>query len=261
MNADWPQPVSPPWPAGVRALTTNRQGPDGRWGPGLGGWNLAAHVGDRQATVTANRTTLRASIGVQRIQWLTQVHGTRCLAADAATTVAAPEADAAWTCEAGLALAVLTADCVPVVLGHRRGTLVAVAHGGWRGLVSGVLERLVAALPAAPEDLVAWLGPAIGPAAYEVGEEVASAVRALPDGDALAGACLRRGRPGRHYLDLFTLSECLLRRAGVPLVSTEALCTFSDRRFFSYRRDGATGRMATLAWRPAQRQRSADRGI
>ncbi len=158
----------------------------------------------------------------------------------------APEADAAWTREPNLALAVLTADCVPVVIAHRQAALVAVAHGGWRGLVAGVLQKLVAEVPAAPEDLVAWLGPAIGVAAYEVGEDVAAAVAGALGEE--AGACLRPGRPGKSHLDMYALSKRLLYRAGVGTVVTDALCTYSDQRFFSFRRDGATGRMATLAW-------------
>lgn len=182
------------------------------------------------------------------VQWLTQVHGSRCMEARRGTLAIRPSADAAWTSERGLALAVVTADCVPAVICDRAGTVVGVAHGGWRGLVGGVLETLVAALPVPPGDLVAWLGPAIGPGAYEVGEDVASAVTGLADGARLAAECLRAGAPGKHYLDLFTLSERLLVQAGVGEVTSERLCTFSDRRFYSFRRDGTTGRMATLGW-------------
>ena len=182
------------------------------------------------------------------VQRLIQVHGNRCIEARWETVGERPEADAAWTRARGMAVRVVTADCVPAVICDRAATVVGVAHGGWRGLVSGVLEALVDALPVAPGELIAWLGPAIGPAAYEVGHDVVSAVCGLADGERLAAACLRPGTPGKHYLDLFTLSERLLERAGVGEVSTERLCTYSDRRFYSYRRDGTTGRMATFGW-------------
>ena len=219
-------PAVPPWPRDVRAFTTTG----------------TAAQGLRDLEI--------APTGLRGVQWLVQVHGTRCVEARADTLATVPEADAAWTREHDLAVAVRTADCVPAVVCDRDASLVGVAHGGWRGLTGGVLENLVAALPAPPQDLIAWLGPAIGPKAYEVGEDVAAAVAALPDGARLAAACLRSGRPGKHYLDLFTLSERLLERAGVTKVLTDRLCTYSDPRFFSFRRDGTTGRMATVAWLP-----------
>jgi hypothetical protein len=245
---EWVEPSPAAWPAGVHALTTTRRGPDGRYGPGLNGWNLADHVNDDPTAVAANRRLLAAHTGVDRVQWLTQVHGSRCVEARQDTAASVPQADAAWTRERGLGLAVLTADCVPVVVCDRQATLLGVAHGGWRGLVSGVLGNLLNVLPASPQDLMAWLGPAIGPTAYQVGGEVAAAVTALPDGEQLARACLRPGGPGRHYLDLFTLTQQLLEKAGVATVISDRLCTYTDQRFFSYRRDGNTGRMVTLAW-------------
>lgn len=251
MSAEPEQPgVGPPaahWPAGVGALATTRRG--AAEATGEFGFNLADHVGDRQGAVAANRQTLCRAIGVADVQWLRQVHGHRCVAATSAMVRTVPEADAAWTTVPGLAVAVLTADCVPVVVADRHGTVVGVAHGGWRGLVGGVVEALVAALPAAPADLVAWIGPAIGPDAYEVGDDVAGAVRGLDAGGTLAAASLYRGRaPGKHQLDLFALTTLLLERAGVGEVHCERLCTYSDERFYSYRREGRTGRMATLAW-------------
>lgn len=244
LPADWQHPSAHAWPPRVRAVTTSRRGPAGQEP-----WNLADHVGDDPAAVAANRRTLLELTGLTRVQWLAQVHGRRCVAATASTAAGVPEADAAWTDEPGLGLAVLTADCVPAVICDRAGSVVGVAHGGWRGLVGGVLESLVAALPVPAADLVAWLGPAIGPQAYEVGDDVRAALAALPDGRALAGECLRPGRAsGKHHLDLFTLSERLLARVGVATVPEARCCTFGDRRFFSYRREGRTGRMVTLAW-------------
>lgn len=249
MTIDWVTPPGGAWPAGSRVLTTTRRVPDAARPGGLDGWNLATHVGDDPDAVARNRRVLMEAAGVSRVQWLTQVHGTRVLEATAATVPEAPEADAAWTRERGLAVAVLTADCVPIALCDRAASVAAIAHGGWRGLVDGVLAGVVGAMPVSPGELVAWLGPAIGPSVYEVGEEVAARVAALPDGERLAAAVLTPvGRPGKALLDLFELSTRLLERLGVGVVYSDRLCTHGDRRFFSYRRDGRTGRMATLVW-------------
>ncbi len=160
-----------------------------------------------------------------------------------------PDADAAWTTERGLGLAILTADCIPLVLCDRLGSVLAVAHGGWRGLISGVIEQLVGQLPVAPDDLLAWLGPAIGPGAYEVGPDVAEAVNdRVGAGEGEAPVLTRGVSEDRWQLDLFELSSRLLGGCGVTSVCSQRLCTASDARFYSYRRDGRTGRMATLAW-------------
>lgn len=239
----WEAPASASWPSRVRALTTRRHGPGG------GDWNLADHVGDDPAAVARHRRELQRATGVEAIQWLDQVHGVRCLPVSRETVGQVPRADAAWTRSDRLALAVLTADCVPVVVCDRAATVVGVAHGGWRGLVGGVIGNLVAALPAPAAELVAWLGPAIGPQAYEVGDDVRAAVAALPEGIALLEAALRAGAaPGKYWLDLFTLSERLLERAGVTTVVTARTCTFHEPSCYSFRREGRTGRMATLAW-------------
>ena len=250
LPADWPGPCDPRWPAGVRAVTTTRGEPHGF------GFNLGDHVDDDPARVADHRRQLVRRTGVTAIQWLRQVHGTRCIEATAASVSGeTPEADAVWTRTAGIGIAVLTADCVPVVVAARDGSAVGVAHGGWRGLVGGVIAALVEAMPVAVEDTVAWIGPAIGPDAYEVGEDVAAAVRGLPAPAVRAGTAsgsdrlLRAGhRRGRYQLDLFGLTRTLLADAGVSRVETEALCTFTDARFYSYRGEGRTGRMATVAW-------------
>lgn len=245
---DWIGPVAGRWPARTRALTTTRRPPAGGCSaPPFDALNLADHVGDDPRAVAANRAWLQAQTGLREIQWLTQIHGSRCIEANARTLGRAPEADAAWTAQPGLALGILTADCVPVVIADREGVVVGVAHGGWRGLVGGVLEALVCALPVPAQRLCAWIGPAIGPEAYEIGEDVAAAVRAVDR--AVADTCLRAGRrPGKHQLDLFALTEALLARAGVAVLPGARTCTYSDARFYSYRRDGQTGRMATVAW-------------
>jgi len=245
MNHDWAKPPPGRWPLAVGTLTTTRFAP-GRAGLG---WNLANHVGDEPDAVQVNRRTLADATGVSRIQWLEQVHGAECVAATPASLSRVPRADAAWTAEPGLGVAVLTADCVPVVLTDRAGTVVGVAHGGWRGLVSGVLESLVAALPAAGHELLAWIGPAIGPDAFEVGDDVIDAVAALDQGTLLLGRCaLPHPVPGKHYVDLFALTSMLLERMDVEDVYGERLCTYHDARFYSFRREGDTGRMVTLAW-------------
>ena len=166
--------------------------------------------------------------------------------------------------QAGLALAVLTADCLPVVLVRRgagsptglpTGSPIGIAHAGWRGITSGVLEQLLESMPCNPEELEVWLGPAIGPTVYQVGEDVREAVLSLPGGEKLAEQSLNRqskARGSARYLfDLAQLAGHLLRRCGVETITASGLCTLGDPRFYSYRRDGVTGRMATLVWLPS----------
>lgn len=208
--------------------------------------NLGDHVGDDPEAVRENRARLRRRLGCRQLQWLDQVHGTTVLHATSSTaTLPPPTADAAWTSEPGLALAVLTADCLPVVLAARDASVVGVAHAGWRGLLGGVLGELLAAMPAAPGILAAWLGPAISRDAYEIGEDVAGIVRGLE----AATGCLLPGRArGKYYLDLFRLAENQLRLAGVGEVRSSGVCAATSPATYSYRRDGVTGRMATVCW-------------
>lgn len=255
LEADWPAPP------GVKALVTQRHGAGASMVPfdrfNLG--NARGEGGDDPIVVAANRAELvdRAELP-SAPHWLRQVHGTGVLRVDAPlppgnataerTRMAAePEADAAVTGVPGVVLAVLVADCLPVVLAARDGSEVAVAHAGWRGLAAGVLERTLEALRAAPADVVAWLGPAAGPAAYEVGAEVRDAfVAADPDAD----AAFRGTRPGHWHMDLYALARRRLGAAGMAAADIHGggECTISDRRFFSHRRDARTGRMAILAW-------------
>ncbi len=265
-SKDW---IAALWPAppNVRALTTTRSG-----GVSRGrhqGLNLGVHSGDIAEAVAENRSRLKKlTLGADgKLQWLTQVHGNRCIRADARSCRTAPEADACWTTRAGIGLAIQTADCVPIVLARCDGSAVGAAHGGWRGLVGGVVASLVEAMQSgraadgaggsrsrqttercASASLRAWIGPAIGPAAYEVGEDVHSAVAQATGPGAVAAFFSPGNRPGKWHLDLFTLTEWLLRRAGVAEIHCPRLCTWSDQRFYSYRRDGRTGRMATLVW-------------
>lgn len=243
--------IAPAWPLGdrVRAVTTTRSGgvSDGVYA----GFNLAAHVGDAASSVAENRRRLQAVTGCRHIQWLEQVHGCAVFRAGGAPTLVPPRADAVWTRERGLGIAVLTADCLPVVIADRSGTLIAVAHAGWRGLVGGVITATLADLPVAASDCVAWLGPAIGPDAYEVGDDVAQAVDSLGE---CARGVLRPGKaPGKYWLDLFLLGRRQLLAAGVAEIYGEEVCTVGNPLLYSYRRDGLTGRMASLAWLPESR--------
>lgn len=232
--------------APARVLATTRRG-----GVGTGDWStftLGASVDTEAAGLSINRRRLRRLLDLPADPvWLRQVHGTRCVELYGPEDPDRIEADAAWTTQPGVVCAVLTADCLPVALADRNGRGVGVAHAGWRGLANGVIEALVTALPVDPADLVAWLGPAIGPAAFEVGPEVRDAfVRTDPG----ATAAFRPGAGDRWHADLYELARRRLRALGVTSIEGGGFCTFSDpERFFSHRRAGGpTGRMATLAW-------------
>jgi YfiH family protein len=235
LPADWPAP------RGVHVVTTTRRG-----GVSHGAYtsmNLAAHVGDDPAHVARNRALLRARLPGDPF-WLEQVHGTAV--AEPGADLGVPVADAAFTTRAATVLAVLTADCLPVVLASDDGTAIAIAHAGWRGLAAGVIEAAAARLPLPPGRLLAYLGPAIGPAWYEVGEDVRTAFVGSDPGAASAFAA---AGSGKWYADLYALARRRLAALGVARVHGGAHCTFTDHaRFFSFRRDGVTGRMATLAW-------------
>ncbi|MCL4778498.1 MAG: peptidoglycan editing factor PgeF [Gammaproteobacteria bacterium] len=240
--------VAPDWPAPprVHAVATTRGG-----GVSSGVYrslNLGDHVGDDPDAVAENRRRLAAALGLaSRPRWLRQVHGTAV--ADAATAASDPEADAMIAAAAGTACVVLTADCLPVLFCDVAGSRVAAAHAGWRGLAGGVLEATVAALVASgvrAGDLLAWIGPAIGAAAYEVGDDVRSAFLA---NDPQAAAGFTANARGRWQLDLPGLARQRLAAAGVRQVHGGNLCTHADpQRFFSHRRDGYCGRQASLVW-------------
>jgi YfiH family protein len=240
--------IEPDWPVPghVRVLSTLRGGGVSE-GP-FASLNLAAHVGDRPEAVAANRLLLREAAHLpDEPLWLEQVHGAE-VARHAGAVGRPPRADAAVAREAGRVCAVMTADCLPVVFADHAGTRVGVAHAGWRGLVGGVLQATIAALEVPPVELRAWLGPAIGPAAFEVGPEVRDAYLAyLAVSD--TNSCFRPNERGRYLADIYGLARLVLREAGVASVHGGGWCTHQDaQRFFSFRRDGVTGRMATLAW-------------
>lgn len=232
---DWPAP------AGVRALITTRSG-----GVSVGpcaALNLAAHVGDDPAAVAENRRRLRLHLPAEPL-WLAQVHGVGV--ADAASAPAGVEADAAVASRKNAVCAVLTADCLPVLLCDEGGTVVAAAHAGWRGLAAGVIEAAVQAMAAPPSRLLAYLGPAIGPQSFEVGAEVRDAF--MTCSAAAADAFVSKGR-GKYLADLYCLARQRLNALGVSRVFGGGRCTYSDaEHFYSYRRDRAAGRMASLIW-------------
>lgn len=243
MHAEW---IRPEWPAParVRAVSTTRRG--GVSGGVYASLNLGEHVGDAVVSVVENRRRLAASLQLQHEpRWLKQVHGVTVaqLAGKAPDT----PADAAVTGAAGEACVVMTADCLPVLFCDRTGTKVGAAHAGWRGLVAGVLEATVQAMAAEPGELMAWMGPAIGPEAYEVGEEVR---QAFVGHDAGAAAAFAPGRVGgKWWCDLYLLARRRLEAAGLMRVYGGGFCTYTEReRFFSFRRDGECGRMASLIW-------------
>jgi YfiH family protein len=240
LPADW---IVPDWPVACRvhAFITTRAG-GASAGP-YATFNLGDLTADDPAAVRANKTRLETLLpGPPR--WLRQVHGASVVHADAVTSPV--QADAAYTATPGVVCAVKIADCMPVLLADAAGTAVAVAHAGWRGLAAGVLENTVSTLPTAPAALVAYLGPAIGPDAFEVGDEVRAA---FCDVDTAAAAAFSPLRAGKWLADLFRLGRMRLARCGVTRVHGGGLCTYSNpQRFYSHRRNPVTGRMAALIW-------------
>ncbi len=247
MAPDW---LIPDWPApaNVRAFMTTRAG-----GASLAPYasmNPAGHVGDAPEAVLENRRLLRAELPAEP-WWLNQVHG-HCVV-ERVDGLEPPCADASLAHRPGQVCAVLTADCLPVLFCDRAGTLVAAAHAGWRGLAGGVLEATVAAMNTPPGEILAWLGAAIGPDSFEVGDEVRLA---FMEQHPLTAVAFRPAFPGtldeapRKWLaDIYALARIRLAAVGIEAVYGGGLCTFKDaRRFFSYRRDGVTGRMASLIW-------------
>ena len=238
-SSDW---LTPDWPApaGVHACVTTRAG-----GVSLAPFdslNLGDHVEDAPLAVAANRQVLVDALGC-RLAWLKQVHSPDVVEADPWQV---PTADASWSATPGTACAVLTADCLPALFCDRAGTRVAAAHAGWRGLAGGVLENTVAALGIAPAELLVWLGPAIGPQSFEVGAEVREAFVAVHA--EAQRAFVPSANAGKFMADLYALARIRLAASGVNAVYGGGLDTFSDPRFFSYRRAARTGRFASLVW-------------
>lgn len=235
LPADWPAP------RGVHALTTLRSGGVSK-GP-FASMNPALHVGDDPEHVRENRRRLAEMLDLPAEPlWLEQVHGVRAVQADAVRGL--QQADASFTAARGIVCAVLSADCLPVLLCTQSGAAVAAAHAGWRGLLGGVIENTVAALPQEP--LYAWLGPAIGAQRFEVGDEVRAAFAAKSS--AFVAAFAPQGN-GKWLADIYRLARLTLQSIGIQAVYGGGYCTVCDSaRFFSYRRDGCTGRLASLIW-------------
>lgn len=239
--ADWPAPP------GINALTTLRYGIGASSAP-FDQFNLGSRCGDEAGAVIANRAALESALALPAAPcWLQQVHGIGVARLGVPTLGDEPEADASVTSEAGVVLAILTADCLPVLFCSDDGQELAAAHAGWRGLAAGVLETTVAAMRCSPQKIMAWLGPAAGPQAYEIGAEVRSA---FLDHDSGAANAFTPTREQHWRVDLYALARQRLAAAGVTRIYGGGLCTISDpTRFFSHRRDARTGRIASLIWR------------
>lgn len=249
------RPQWPDLPGNVGALATTRRGgvSQGPYddGAGGGGFNLGLHCGDDPVAVRANRDALQALLP-GRPAWIAQVHGADVV--DAATV--GPDqpvrtGDASFSSVPGQVCAIMTADCLPVLFADLDGKVVGAAHAGWRGLAAGVLGATVAAMrQAGAGEITAWMGPAIGPAQFEVGQDVLdSFLAALPGDEARQAFKPYPGRDGKYLADIFQLARRMLARDGVLRVHGGDYCTASDRaRFYSYRRDRVTGRLASLIW-------------
>ncbi|MDR2219841.1 MAG: peptidoglycan editing factor PgeF [Methylobacillus sp.] len=231
---DWPAPTR------VRAIQTTRQG--GLSKPPCDSLNFGLHVGDDPHTVAKNRNLLNTICPSEPV-WLEQVHGTTVVLAETAGCV--PQADACITRTTNTVCAVMTADCLPVFLCDDAGAVAGIAHAGWRGLASGVIEKTVSAMNVTPSSLMAWLGPAIGVQAFEVGAEVREIF--LQHSANAESAFAARGE--KYLADIYLLTRQRLQALGITRIYGGDFCTFTDaERFFSYRRDGRTGRMASLIW-------------
>ena len=234
-----------PAPAQVRACTTTRH--EGLSLPPYDSFNLAMHIGEDQEITAANRRMLRQQLQLPAEPlWCQQMHACQLVVAEPAlTTAPLPPADAAVCFDTRSVCVIMTADCLPVFFCDRQGTRVGIAHAGWRGLAQGVLATTVAALKLSPAELMAWLGPAIGPQAYQVGDEVRNVFLQQSKDYSLA---FLPDNVGRWRANLYALAGYQLRRLGVGWVGGGHSCTYYDRRFYSFRRNPTTGRMANLIW-------------
>ncbi len=232
---DWPAP------ANVKTLQTTRLG--GNSAAPYDSLNLGDHVGDAPLTVARNRMLLNNLLPSEPV-WLEQVHGTIVANADSANC--RPQADACIARHRAAVCVVMTADCLPVLLCDTQGSVVGAAHAGWKGLAAGVIEATVQAMDVAPQDMMAWLGPAISQDAFEVGDEVRAAfIAAQPQ----SAAAFVPGRSGKWFADIYALAHLRLNALGITRIYGGDHCTYREaERFFSYRRDRATGRMGTFIW-------------
>jgi hypothetical protein len=235
--------ITPDWPAtaNVKSLQTSRNG--GVSAAPYFSLNLGSHVGDNPLVVNRNRMLLEPLMPSEPV-WLNQVHGVTV--ADAGHAGCLPQADASVSTHPGAVCVVMTADCLPILLCDEQGTVVGAVHAGWRGLCDGVIEASVKAMKVAPSTLLAWLGPAIGPSTFEVGDEVRAAFVAHQPQAAVAFIA---GAEGKWMADIYQLARLRLNALGINKIYGGDLCTYSDpEQFYSYRRDGVTGRMGTFIW-------------
>ena len=235
--------IEPRWPAHARVKSFITARPGGVSQGPYASFNLGDLTADDPDAVAENRRRLAERLP-EPPRWLRQVHGARVVRADDVTGLV--EADASHTCTTGVVCAVKIADCMPVLFSDRHGTRVGIAHAGWRGLASGVIEHTVDALGAVPTTLMAYLGPAIGPEAFEVGDDVRTA---FCEADASAAVAFRPLRAGKWLADLFVLARQRLERCGIRSIYGGGSCTYSQpARFYSHRRNPVTGRMAAVIW-------------
>jgi polyphenol oxidase len=235
--------ITPDWPApaNVKALQTTRLG--GVSSTPYDSLNLGDHVGDVPLSVARNRMLLNNLMPSEPV-WLEQVHGTNVANADIASCL--PRADACIAQHRDAVCVVMTADCLPLLLCDTQGSVVGAVHAGWKGLAAGVVEAAVQAMDVEPQNLIAWLGPAISQQAFEVGEEV---LAVFVDDDPQAVAAFIPGQPSKWFADIYALTRLRLNALGITQVYGGGFCTYREHeRFFSYRRDGVTGRMGTFIW-------------
>ena len=237
LQADWPAPDF------IKAGTTLRQG--GVSKGAYASFNLATHVGDELAAVEENRAILTQSLNAPNsLQWLEQIHSTKAVLLPNEETI--PKADASYTLKENVVCAVMTADCLPLLITDKHGSCVAAIHAGWRGLCDGIIEATIKKLPTEPEKLLVWLGPAIGAGVYETGEEVYDAF--IHD-DNKAKQAFTSVSEGHWLFDIYQLAKYRLHKMGIKQIYGGDHCTLSEEEeFFSYRRDNVTGRMASMIW-------------
>jgi hypothetical protein len=236
--------ITPDWPAPARikACCTTRRG--GVSAEPFDSLNLGSHVGDREADVMQNRRLLRAQLALPgEPEWINQTHGVDVVTLDSDSS---RDADAAITREPGRVAVVMTADCLPILLCNRDASEVAALHAGWRGLQAGIIQSTLAAMQSPRAQLLAWIGPGISQASFEVGDEVYAA---FADADSTAAACFSANRPGHWLCDLAGIAAALMYKLGVTQVARSPHCSYRDAElFYSYRREAVTGRMASMIW-------------
>jgi len=243
--------IKPQWPAAknIRAFCTTRNLAPMRSAESAAAYdsfNLALHVDDDASRVKANRQQLRSELSLPaEPQWLNQVHGQQVVnAAQVSNTI--PDADASFSEQPNVICTVLTADCLPVLICNRLGNKVAAAHAGWRGLADGIIENTLTSLNENPDEILVWLGPAIGPKAFEVGEEIREI---FINKHSASASAFKQNRSGHFLADIYQLARIRLKAMGIEAVYGEKFCTFTDaNQFYSYRRDVKTGRQASLIW-------------